>query len=82
VGDVKEGVLGSWFLVVGSWLLVAGRVNSLISQASKATATAIRIINMDQGWTVPNANGVNINRKIRQDSMIMFVSWLVCWLVS
>jgi len=31
--------------------------------------TVRRIMKMDQGWTVPNAKGVNISRKIRHVSI-------------
>jgi len=47
-------------------------LNSLRSQASKATSTVILMMKMDQGWVVPRAKGVNMTKDITQDSMIMF----------
>jgi len=36
--------------------------------------TVMRIIKIDQGWTVPNIIGVDINRKMRQDSISSVIS--------
>jgi len=44
--------------------------------------TVRRIMKMDQGWAVPSIIGVEINKNIRQDSMITFVSWSVDRLVG
>ncbi|RLE12592.1 hypothetical protein DRI96_04275 [Candidatus Aerophobetes bacterium] len=51
---------------------MGGCVKVLNSQASRATTTVILIMKMDQGWTVPSIIGVEIRRKMRQDSIIMF----------
>ena len=40
--------------------------------------TTVRcIMKMDQGWTVPSIIGVEINKNIRQDSMVLFQK-LIC----